>query len=159
MTPAIAQKTAVEAKWSIEKRQEETANAFARQFLTTMATLGKLGPEIHEEFSKNLINSKVEYYKQLGVKTPIDLVNAMAEFESNIFGSKIEIVGDEKKAELIYNQCACWNAMQKVGNLNPQQQERMGKQHEQSIQKIAEAFGFKGELKIEEPRAIITFSK
>src|SRR2546428_8075815 len=100
MSTAVAQKTPVEAKWNTEKRSEETAKLFARQFLVTMQTLGKLGPEAHEEFTRNLIASKVEYYKNAGVKTPIDLVHAMSEFESNIFGSKIRIVGDEKRAEL-----------------------------------------------------------
>lgn len=159
MSTAILQKTPVKAEWKIDKLHEETANAIARHFLATMATLGQYGPEAHQEFVKHMITSKVEHFKSLGVNTPIDLVKVMGEFESNIFGSKIEIVGDEKKAELTYNECACWAAMQRVGKMTPEQEEKMGQHFELQVKNLGEAFGFKGEVRFEEPKAIVTFSK
>ncbi len=159
MSTAILQKTPVEAKWNTQKLHEETATLFARQMVATMTTLAKYGPEAQQELMKNIVAGKVEHFKAAGVQTPIDLVRAMAESEANLFGSKIQIVGDEKKAEMIYDQCACWNAIQKVGKLTPEQEEAMGKNFEAKVRLIGQAFGLKGEVKFEGETAIVTFTK
>ncbi len=158
MTTAI-KPTPVEAKWDVKKVRETIAEVFALRQMATMNVLAKYGESAIKEFNKQINANKAEWYKNLGVKTPIDLIKAMAEFEANIFGSKIKIEGDEKKASLTYEACAIWNAMQKHGKFTPNQQKEQGEMFEQCIKGLGSEFGFKAELKFEEPCATITFSK
>ena len=102
---------------------------------------------------------KTEYYRNLGVKTPLDLIKAIAESESNIFGSAIEIWGEDNKASLTYNACGMWNAMQKLQKLTPEMEEKMGNHFETCIHNLAKEFGFKAEVKFEEPCCTLTISK
>ena len=158
MSSVIERKT-IKTEWPIAKIQEETAKVFARQFLAAYKALSKFGPEGMKEFDKNILTFKVDHYKSLGVKTPADLVKAIAEFEANVFGSKIEIIGDESKATLKYDACAVWEAMQKVAKLGPEQEERMGKHFETCMNDLAREFGLKAEIKHEDPTCIVTISK
>lgn len=159
MTTVIERKTPVEAKWSPKQIQEAAVQTLARHFMASFAVLCKQGPEAIKEFDKHMIAGKVEHYKKLGVKTPIDLVKAISEFEANVFGSKIQIQGDEHKASLTYESCAMWNAMKEMGKMTAQQEEQMGSNFQNCMQNLAQEFGFKSEVKFEEPTAIITFSK
>ncbi|HEY9868664.1 MAG TPA: hypothetical protein V6D08_05820 [Candidatus Obscuribacterales bacterium] len=159
MTSAIAQKTPVQIKWPIEKVQEGAARALANHLRAAQTVLAKYGPEVWDEYDRLVLKDKLEYYKSVGVKTPIELVKAMAEFESNVFGSKIQIVGDDKKASLTYDSCGIYNAMQKFGTLTPEQEEKIGSYFERCVSNLAKEFGFKGEVKFEEPCAIVTFTK
>lgn len=159
MCPAIAQKMLVEPKWPVTKVQEESSKALARQFLAAFEVLSKFGPQAVEEFDKKLLNGKTEYYKNLGVQTPLDLIKAIAESESNIFGSSIEIWGDDTKASLTYKVCGMWNAMQKLQKMTPEMEEKMGNHFETCIHNLAKEFGFNAEVKFEEPCATLTISK
>ena len=111
MSTAIAKKTPVEIKWPVNKVQEAAARVLANHMLAAQTVLAKYGPEAFEQFDKQILAGKLEYYKSVGVKTPIDLVRAMGEFESNVFGSKAEIWGDDKQASLTYESCGIFNAM------------------------------------------------
>jgi hypothetical protein len=159
MTTVIERKTPVEAKWNPKQIQEITAKIFARNCMVSHAVIAKFGPDAVKELDKQLLAGRVEHYKKLGVKTPIDLVKAIAEVETNVFGSKIQILGDEKKASLVYDDCAIWKNMKEIGQLTPKQEEEMGTQFEQGMQNLAREFGFKSELKFEDPCATVTFSK
>jgi hypothetical protein len=159
MTTTTLNKTTIETTWTAQKIQEETARVLAMQWMTAYQLLSKAGEQYAQEFETTLRQNKVEQYKKLGVKTPIDLVKAMAEFEANLFGSKIEIFGDESKACLTYNQCGMWNAMQKMGKMTPEQEEKMGHHFQNCVSNLAKEFGFKGEVKFEEPCATVTFTK
>ncbi len=160
MTTAVLQKTPVEAKWNLSRVQQETAGAFARQCYSTVTTLSKSNPEILKEFEAVVAAQRVAYFKTLGVKTPIDLVTVMGEFESNVFGSKIKIVGDDSKASLEYEACACLNAMEKqLGKVSEEHQKMMGQHFQTICTLMAKEFGFKAEFKFEEAPYVITFSK
>jgi hypothetical protein len=155
----VATKTPVEAVWNVKKVNEITSKIWANNYLSTMAVLSKYGPEAVKEFNKEVLTHKVEYLKSVGVKTPIDLAKAKAEVDANVFGSKIEIVGDEKKAQIIYKQCNCWNALKNEGKLSVKDQEQQGKCFSEMVSGLAQAFGFKGEVVFEGETAIITFTK
>ena len=90
---------------------------------------------------------------------PLDLVRAKAEFETNVFGSKVEISGDEKTAQLKYISCGVWNAIQKGGKPSPEQKEKMMSCFTSATENMAKEFGFKGNLKFEGETPILTFSK
>jgi hypothetical protein len=153
-------KTVIEPKWTTHQIQENVARVHAMTFMTAMNHLGKVGGEkAIEEFQNEMRTFKVEHLKTLGVKTPIELAKALAEFEVNVFGSKIEIWGDETKAFIQYNQCAMWNSMKKFGKLTEKQEEEMGAKYEHCMQMLAKDFGFKSETKFEGETCILSFSK
>ena len=92
-----ATKQIIESKWNTQKIHEETARLLASQWMAAYGVICKHGEEAIKEFETVKRQEKVAYFKALKVTTPIELVKAMAEFEANVFGSKIEIWGDEKE--------------------------------------------------------------
>jgi hypothetical protein len=152
-------KTKIEPNWTAQKIQENVARIHGLTFMTAMKTLAKHGQEAVNEFQTEMRNLKVEHYKANGVKTPIDLAKAIAEFETNLFGSKIEVWGDEKAAHLQYNSCAMWDSMKKYGKFSPKQEEEMGANFDNCMQMLAKDFGFKGETKFEGETCVISFTK
>ncbi|MBX9691895.1 MAG: hypothetical protein K2Z81_05885 [Cyanobacteria bacterium] len=152
------QKTEIKPTWKLEQVQELNARMVAENMLAAMAVLGKHGgEEATKEFQTITRGHQVEYYRGLGVKTPLDLIKAKAEFETNVFGSKVEIRGTENEATLDYLTCAVWKAMQK--HLNKEQEEKMGECFSACVSNFAQEFGFVGEVKFEGERASITIRK
>jgi hypothetical protein len=158
MTTATLTKKTVETTWNTSKIQEEAARLAAVYSLTAHAVLAKFGEQALEQYSTLMRERKIEHYKQMGVKTPLELVNVMSEMEANLFGSKLEIWGDEKSATMKYDSCAMWNAMQKVGKLNAQQEEQIGSQWENCMRATANEFGFNLETKFEGECCTMTFT-
>jgi uncharacterized membrane protein YqiK len=159
MTTATATRTTIKPTWTAQKTQEAIARAFAVQCMTTCATLSKYGEAAQKEQRDAIHKAEAEHLKSMGVQTPWDLVKAKAEFETNAFGSQIEIAGDENSAQLIYNQCAMWNAMEKYGKITPEQKEKMLPNFQACISEFAQEFGFKGNVQVSDGKATLTFSK
>jgi hypothetical protein len=159
MSTAISNKASVEAKWPQAKAQEEAAQAMARILVSAINTLGKYGEEAMKEFDKQGRTLKVQHFKKLGVNSPIDLVKAMAEFDANVLGSKVEIAGDEKQASLSYQSCAIWNAMSQLCKPTAEQEQKMSGHFEACMSELGKEFGFKTEAKLAETGATVTFSK
>jgi len=158
MTVAI-KRTPVEAKWTVTRIQEEAARATAQNCMAAMAIISKQGEEAIKEYQDILHKFQLEHLKAKGVKNPLDLARAKAEFETNVFGSKIDIEGDESRAQVIYNHCAMWDAMKKYGSLTPEKEEKMGQNFAMCVQNFAKEFGFKGEVQMEGETCTVTFSK
>jgi predicted RNA-binding protein Jag len=159
MSTATIKKTPVEAKWDIKKVQEAAARVFAVNNVAIMSILAKQGDHAIKEFQDTVHKFQIEHFKTLGVKTPMDLAKAKAEFEANVFGSKIDIEGDDNNAKIVYNQCAMWDAMQKVGHLTPEQQEKAGKNFQQCVQNLAKEMGFKAQVDMSDNSCAITYTK
>jgi homoserine trans-succinylase len=157
----VATKTPIKQSWNVEKIQAEAVGSMTRHMMTTFQVIEKLGPEAQKQFHQAMTQMKVEHFKKLGVKTPIDLVKAFAEFEVNVFGSKIVVWGDDKEASMEYEQCACWESMQKVMPMNEQKKQEMGKCWSEQINAIAKAFDFsKAEMTFPtEKTSIVTYTK
>lgn len=151
--------TKVETKWETKKVQEATTQMFAGLFLSAHEVISKLGGKAQEEFEQLLLKHKIEHYKKLGVKTPIELVKAIAETEHNVFGSQIEISGDEKRATLKYNSCGLWEASKKLGKFTPEQEKEKGERCAASMTQLAKEFGFNFEPKFTDDNYEMTFSK
>lgn len=159
MSTTATKKITVEPKWNQTQVHEATVAAMANNWLAAYSVLGKFGEQAIKEFEEASRTRKIEYYKRQGVKTPIDLVKVIAEFEANVFGSKIEIEGDDKNATLTYNSCAMWNAMKKYGHFTPEQEEKMGHCFGSYIEHLAKEFGFKGNVEFKGDVAVMHFSK
>jgi hypothetical protein len=154
-------KKVVEQTWTKEQIQEKAAAMAANLCFSAKQVIQETGDmALLAKYENTVRQGKLDHYKALGVKTPIELVKAMAETETNVFGSKIEISGDDKQAELHYISCAMWNQMEKkMGCMTPEQQEKAGASFQNCVMETAKAFGFKGDVKFGEKDCTITFTK
>ncbi len=154
-----ATKTTVKANWPTAKTQAEAARAAASQCAAAHAVLSKISEEAVNEYKATARQFKVAHLKEQGVKTPLELVTAMAEFEANVFGSQIEISGDEKSATMNYLACGMWEAIQKVTKMTPEEQEKAGKGFQTCLQDLAHEFGLKADIQMAEKSCSVTFNK
>jgi hypothetical protein len=156
------QKTEVKTTWPVTKLQTEVSAVFMRNMVETFKVLDKVGPEPLKQWYQAWTTMKVDYYKQQGVKTPLELVKAMAEFETNMFGSKMRFWGDEKQAGVEYETCGCWNALEAM-KLPKAEMDKLGANCAENTEKMAREFGFTSEMKIGmnpgEPCCTLTFTK
>jgi len=159
MTTAVA-KTPIEAKWSVQKVQEEAARIVAANCLAAHQVLQKYGDQAVKEYQKLARQYKVENLKNAGAKTPFEIAKTMAEVEANVFGSKIVISGDDKSSTLVYNSCGMWNAIKKVGKLTPEQEEQMGEGFQSCMQDFGKEFNLKTDVQFEgQDTCVVTFTK
>ena len=157
MTTATLNKQMVEAKWTTVKMQEEFARVMAQNAMTTMGVVCKHGEVITNELHTAMLHDKVAHFKTLNIKTPMDLIKAMAESDVNMFGSKVEVWGDEKAAHMQKDTCGMWNAMKKVG-MAPKQEEQMGTWMKDCMHNVAKEFGFKAETKMEGDACVVSIT-
>lgn len=155
----VLQKTETKQTWKPEQMQELYTKMMANSFMSAMTVLCKHGEEATKEYQTLSRKPMIEYYKSLGVKTPIEIIKAKAELETNVFGSQIEFWGDDKEAHLTYNKCGMWDAMKKCGGMNCAQEQKMMEGFEHCVKEFANEFGFKGEVKMEGEKATITIRK
>jgi hypothetical protein len=151
--------TKVTTKWDAKKTAEVTSHIVASTWLSAFEVISKLDQKAQQEFHNLTTQHKLNHYKQMNIKNPMDLVRAIGETEHNVYGSDIEISGDENKATLKYNSCGMWNASQKLGKFTPEQEQKMGEQCVSTWSQIAKEFGFKYEPKMEKDSYEMTFSK
>ncbi len=112
---AVIQKEQIKPTWKTEQLHEMFSHIAASNMTAAFGVLGKHGEETINEFKTAVRKPMVEYFKKLGVTTPIEVIKAKAELETNIYGSVIEVWGDDKEAHLTYIKCGMWDAMQKQG--------------------------------------------
>ncbi|MBX9686126.1 MAG: hypothetical protein K2X27_05460 [Candidatus Obscuribacterales bacterium] len=154
-----ASKIQIKATWTQKQLQEVAANTMVNNYIGVTKLFEKLTPELRQEFRVMMAGMKVNYYKSIGVKTPMDLAKAMAEFDANVFGSEVVLVGDENKVEIHYETCGCWNLMQKNACFTPAMGESLGECFKTSIELITKELGLKGHVEMTETSAVIHISK
>lgn len=159
MTITATKKTVVEATWTVTKIQAEAARVMGSQMATIMSVLPTYGEKAVQEFQTKMEAVKFAHLDTLNIKTPMQLVTALAEFETNVFGSKIEVWGSETEASMNYLACAMWEAMNKTCTMTKEQGEEMAKGWETCINSTAKHFGFTAKLEMGEKTAVVTFTK
>ncbi len=147
MTTAIIQKTVVEPSWTRIKVQEEASSAVTGQMFATTRILASAAPELLSQIRQEWSKLRVEYFRAQGVRTPLDLVRAWAEYDANMFGSTLRYWGDEKQAHVEYNHCACWSVLEHLTSAESEQAS-MSTGWAQITQMLATQFGFTGSEKI-----------
>ncbi len=152
-------KTPVTPTWSTTKIQEETARAMASGCLAASQATKKAGEEVFSDYQATARKFKVAHLKSLGVSNALQLATALAEMEVNLFGSKIDISGDEKTATLTYNQCAMWEAMKKLNPMTPEQEQQMAGGFQSCMQSLAQELGLNATVKFEGDACAISFAK
>jgi len=151
--------TKVTTKWETKRTQEKAAEMFATIYGSANEAIAKHAPKAKEEFETLVRQHRVEYLKKVGVKTPLELVKALAEVEHNVFGSEIEIAGDDNKASMKYLNCAMWNATQKLFKFTPEQEKEMGESCQHSQKLLAKEFGFNVEIKMDKDNFEVIYTK
>ncbi len=155
----VIQKEQIKPTWKTEQLHEMFSTITASNMMAAMGVLGK-HEEILKEFKVATRKPMVEYYKKLGVKTPIEILKAKAELETNIFGSQTEIWGDDKEAHLTYIKCGMWDAMQKAcATTCSETKAKMMEGFENCVSEFANEFGLHGSVKLEGEKATITLKK
>ncbi len=153
-------KTPVKPTWSQSKIQEETALAMASNCLAAHQATSKAGEQVLNDYQATARKFKVAQLKSKGVTNALELAKALAEMEVNLFGSQIDISGDEKEATLTYNQCAMWNAIKKFNPMTPEQEQQMGAGFQACMQNLAKELGLNATVKFEgENTCAISFAK
>jgi hypothetical protein len=152
-------KTTVKPTWSPSKVQEETARLVASNCMAAQQAAAKLGEQALTEFQAAGREAKVAHLKSLGVSNALELAKALAEMEVNLFGSQIDISGDENKATLTYNHCAMWETMKKLGKFTPEQEEKMAGGFQSCMQSLAQDLGLNATVKFEGNTCAIDFAK
>ncbi|MFA7337359.1 MAG: hypothetical protein WC028_11285 [Candidatus Obscuribacterales bacterium] len=161
-TTVTTEKTIVEANWNTIRIQEQASRVLGLNWMTTMQLLQKFGGEkAVTEFKHAMEAHKVEYFKGLGVKTPYELVKAIAEFDVNVYGSKVEIWGNEKSATLHYLSCGMFKALEQAGLIKDENREEMSKGMEACMTSLASKFDFTTgvEMCSKEKTATVTFTR
>jgi hypothetical protein len=151
--------TKVDTKWETKLVQEKTAHMIAVLNLAAYEVLSKVSPEAVTEFQTIVRKHKVDAYKAMGVKTPLQLVKAMAETDHNLFGSVVEISGDDHKAEIKFDSCAVGKAMESIAKFTPEQKEMMGKKMENCASLTAKELGMTGTAVVTNEVCTMTFTK
>lgn len=154
-----ATKTQIKPTWTQEKLQEVTSHTIVNNYIGVTKLLEKVSPELRHEFRTLMSGMKANYYKSLNVKTPMELATAMAEFDANIFGSKVVVSGDNNKATIEFETCGCWSLMQQHSCFTPSMGESMGECYKTSVDLISKELGFKGVVEMTEKSAVIHISK
>ena len=158
MTTAI--QTKITANWTKEKLQEVSSNSIVNNYIAVTKMFEKISPELRLEFRTMMAEMKVNYYKSLNVKTPMDLAKAMAEFDANVFGSVVIIKGEENKVAIEFESCGCWTKMQKHSCFSQEMGASLAECFQISIDLITKEMGFKGNVEFtSDSKAIIHISK
>lgn len=155
----VLQKTQPKQTWKPEQMQELYSLMMANNYGAAMTVICKQGEQATKEFHTLSRKPMVEYYKKLGVKTPIEIVKAKSELETNVFGSQIEFWGDDNEAHLTYLRCGMWEAMKKAGVLTCEKEAKAMEGFETCVKEFAQEFGLKGEIKMDGEKATVTFRK
>jgi hypothetical protein len=162
MIMTTIQKIKVQPTWDIKQIREKAACIAVTDLSTALVEMAKHGPEAVKHYQEAwTTNCKIEGARKHNVKTPMDLVKYLAEFEVNVFGSEIEMWGDEKIASYTYISCGCFNVCQAHGIMKPEMSEMFENFFKTSTEYMAKELGFKVEVKREtkESFPIFTFTK
>lgn len=161
MDTGAVKKSTASTVWTTEKLQEQISDALIGHMMVAIRLL-ETSPDVIAELQREWAQLKVKNFRAQGVKTPIDLVRVWTDYETNMFGSKMRFWGDEKQAHVEYQQCGCWDALERMSTSETNKQAMCGC-WEEITRALAEEFGFTGEEKIgtgpDEAYCTITFTK
>jgi hypothetical protein len=156
------QKTKIQPVWDVNKVRESAALVAVTNVTTALTEIAKNGPEAIKRYAEAwTTNGKINSLKKANVKNPLELVKHLAEFESNVFGSVLEIWGDENSATYSYISCGCFDACQANGIMKPENGEVIESFFKHSHEFLEKEFGYKVEVKRETKDSfpVITFTK
>ncbi len=155
------EKQSVKANWPIQKIQQEMTRIIASKIITRLRFMENGNEAFIEKFEKISAEQVANAFKKSGVKTPLDLVEHMAERAANLFGAQVQYAGDARSATLFNEKPTVWLEAKKNANMNVKQEQLMHKHYENWQRDLASAFGFSAKVEITNngDSSIVTFTK
>lgn len=158
MSTVIENKKPVAPNWQTSKVQTEVLKSVATIYASLEKTLSKTSPEIVAEVNKIVLINK-GYYENQPIKTPIDLVNAIAEYTANVLGIKVAIAGEPNKASVVFEGGTLANQLAAINSVPPNQVPALVEYFKNGLADLGAQFGFKSEITTAQPDFIVTFIK
>jgi hypothetical protein len=157
MSTTTENKKTVTANWQSNKIQSEVLKSTATLYASLETILSKTSPEIASEVNKALLINK-GYYADLPIKAPIDLVNSIAEYTTNVLGIKVAVVQENNKASVIFEGGTLSGKLAVINKVPADQAEKQLEYFKNGIADLGALFGFKTEIATVQPDFIVTFS-
>ena len=111
------QKQKIKATWDVKKMQETATKMMSHQISGRLQSIEKQPGKEIDAMEQQCAHLKAQCMKESGVKTPMDLVRHLAEFEVNMFGSEASIEGNDRTAVLINEKPTVWLEAKKQSNM------------------------------------------
>ncbi len=138
----------VKQSWDMKKTQEAAAKHAAHRIVSRLQYIEKNSGKEIDELERDSALLKADMMKKCGVKTPMDLVKHIAEFEVNLYGAEASIQGDENNAILVTEKSTVWEEARKLSKMSKDQEVRMQTHYRHWIDSLAQGLGFKSHLEI-----------
>jgi predicted RNA-binding protein Jag len=132
--------------WDIKRLQEEAIKIQSHKIASTMHVLKKHPGKEITEMEKVSAHITADMLKNFGVKTPLDLVKYLADFEVNMFGSEASTSGDAKCAVLINEKPAVWLETLRTNTFSENQIESMQEHFSSFMKHLGHGLGFKAHV-------------
>jgi hypothetical protein len=158
MSTIIENKKPVSANWQTSKVQAEVLKSIATLYASLETILPPANPELIAEVKKIVLINK-GYYAGLPIKTPIELISAIAEYATNVLGIKVAIVDDINKASIVFEGGTLVNKLAGINNLAPGEVKPLVDYFKSGLVELGTQFGFKTDITAAEPDFIVTFIK
>src|SRR5688572_12271818 len=120
MSTITENKKPVTANWQTTKVQAEVVKSVASLYGSLESILSKENPQIVAEVSKLVLINK-GYYATLPIKTPPELVTAIAEYAANVLGIKVAVVADPIKPSIVFEGGTLANKLATIIDAPPSQ--------------------------------------
>ncbi|MDZ4835632.1 MAG: hypothetical protein SGJ27_17795 [Candidatus Melainabacteria bacterium] len=157
-------KQLIKQDWDLQKVRESATKMAALQIVNRLDFMEKNHEK--KEHGKELFameehaaEKKAEVMKKAGVKSPLDLVRHIAEYEANMFGAKTSIEGDDSKATLFNEKPTVWLEAKKIAKMTDKQEEKMQHHYKEWMEHLAASFEFKTHTELSTDSWKITFSR
>jgi len=134
--------------WDIKKMQAAATKMVSHKIATRIHFLKKHHAKEIDEMEKSAAHLEAEELMRSGVKTPLDLVKYLAEYEVNMFGSEASISGDDQCAVLINEKPTVWLQAKHDGSLDGHQSEAMQEHYTAWMKHLGHKLGFKAHVEI-----------
>ena len=140
----------IKQSWDLQKIQEEATKMVSHKIASTIHILKKHPGKEIKEMEKVSAHITADMLKNCGVKTPMDLVKYLAEYEVNMFGAEASISGDDQCAVLINEKPTVWLETLKANDFSEEQIETMQEHFISFMKHLGHGLGFKAHIEIAE---------
>ncbi len=140
----------IKQSWDIKEMQKAATTMVSEKIASRIHFLEKHNGEETEEMEKASAQLNAEKLIKSGVKTPLELVKYLAEYEVNMFGSQASFSGDDESAVLINEKSNVWLQTKHANHFSEKSVSAMMEHYISWMKHLGHKFGFKVEVEIAE---------
>ena len=145
---ALKQAQKITQSWDVKEMQKAATKMVSHKIASRIHFLEKHRDKEIDEMEKASAHLNSEMLMKSGVKTPLDLVKYLADYEVNMFGSEASISGDDECAVMINEKSAVWLETKQANNFSEDQTKAMGEHYTAWMKDLGHKFGFKVHVEI-----------